>query len=109
MKLKDHPKFPPKLCWRQDGERKRGQYDPINFPPDMRQAMIVDVELSRDRAGVAIHAKHPDATGMTGTTIIPVGDEKLAGNLLQTAQKFVEKTFGDLVEADVTNEMLLTS
>ncbi len=72
MKLKDHPKFPPKLCWRQDGERKRGQYDPINF-------------------------------------IIPVGDEKLAGNLLQTAQKFVEKTFGDLVEADVTNEMLLTS
>jgi hypothetical protein len=107
MKLKDHPKFPPKLLWVPLSlERKQGQHDPIKYlPEDMSQAIILDdVEPSLDRTGVVIHAKHPN--GMAGTTILSVGDKKLASNLLQTAQKFREKRFEQLEQAEVTDEML---
>jgi hypothetical protein len=106
MKLKDDPKSPPKHLWVLIG--RQGRNRTIKFP-DMNQAVIVGVEISRDRTGVVIHAEHPDTPERTGTTILSMGDKRLASNLLQTAQKFREKTFEELEAAEVTYEMSLTS
>jgi len=58
---------------------------------------------------VVINVKHPEYdTGVTGTIVVRSGDKQLAGNLLQTAQKFLGKTVEELGEAEVTDEMLLT-
>jgi len=127
MKLKDHPQLSPKHLWVQWGmtERKQGQHGPIDHP-NMRQeqfckeALILNVEplrehqlgapTSLDRTSVVINVKHPEYdTGVTGTIVVRSGDKQLAGNLLQTAQKFLGKTVEELGEAEVTDEMLLTS
>ncbi|SRR6266436_4288309 len=108
MKLKDHPKFPSKLVWvsAEQSQHAHSQHTPIKYlPEDMSQAIILDdIEPSSDLTGVVIIAKHPN--GMTGMTVLSVGDKKLASNLLQTAQKFHEKRFEELREAEVTDGML---
>jgi hypothetical protein len=121
MKLKDHPKFPPKQYWVLGRtERQKGQNRLIDYP-NMSQAVILNVEKLRqhqlgapsslDQRSVVIHAENSeDVTEMTGTTILlSVPDKMLATNLLQTAQKFLGKTVEELRDSDVTDEMLLTS
>ncbi len=84
-----------------------------------KEALILNVEplrehqlgapTSLDRTSVVINVKHPECdTGVTGTIVVRSGDKQLAGNLLQTAQKFLGKTVEELGEAEVTDEMLLT-
>lgn len=110
MKLEYHPKL--SSMWVKWGfvEQKQGREHPnMRQEQFCKEAVILKVVELRDRTGVMIDVKHPEYVTEQLTGNIIVRDKQLAGNLLQTTQEFLGKTIEELGEAEVTDEMLLTS